>query len=309
MSFLDNLIAPISIKKFIDDYWNNSFLKIEGSVDKFDEVFTMEKFKTIVEQYSDFLSFPQITVFKNGEIVNENKYSKKWRLRISTVMGYQEKTSIDLAKLNSLLDTGITIKVSQFETICTDLIQYLNSFSKEINPEKVYVNVLYSTKSAQAFKPHFDEHDVFVLQLHGEKIWELFNVVQDNPIQEFRGKYSDDDYYKGSKETIKLRKGDLLYLPRGMWHNVYTNTESSFHLQFGVRPKTPIDIFYWLQEKLLEKSEFRETLLKVNKIDKRVRLMLINNIEQILGDDKLMEPFFDSNKPARKIKANFNLEK
>ena len=306
MQFLGKIISPILLEDFFKNNWNKSFLKVEGDKNKFTDILDLRTFRTLIEDNAHLLSFPQVTLFKNESMLNENMYTKKWKQRISGTLGFKEKISIDISKINSLLNNGVTIKISQFEIICTNLKKYLNNFSDEVNSEMIYINAFYSTASTKAFSPHFDEHDVFILQVYGEKMWEVFDSFQDNPLQEYRGALTDA-FKQTQKTEFKLRQGDFLFVPRGMWHNVYSTNEPSLHLTIGIRTKTPIDLVYWIQERLLSKSDFRKSLLSTHKIDDDTKSLIINSIKNILEDDKIMESFFDTTKANLSTNPKLNI--
>ena len=103
----------------------------------------------------------------------------------------------------------------------------------------------------QGFKPHYDTHDVIVLQVHGSKSWRLYGTPVPAPLPmpayEFDNLRPTPD--NPVEAEIELEQGDLLYLPRGTMHAATSGTNASAHLTLGIhRP-------YWLslmQDALLE---------------------------------------------------------
>jgi len=82
---------------------------------------------------------------------------------------------------------------------------------------------------------HYDDHDLIVVQLRGEKRWylsgspsELPNTWTSKPAESLRLEPS---------VTVDLSPGDLLYLPRGTLHSVDSDSES-LHLSLGFTPLT-----------------------------------------------------------------------
>lgn len=82
---------------------------------------------------------------------------------------------------------------------------------------------------------HYDDHDLIVVQLEGTKRWyvatrpsELFNT--------WRG-VSGNPPDLGAHQVLDLAPGDLMYLPRGTFHTVDSETES-VHLAIGFTPLT-----------------------------------------------------------------------
>jgi hypothetical protein len=82
---------------------------------------------------------------------------------------------------------------------------------------------------------HYDDHDLIVVQLKGTKRW----YVSTRPSQLFnpwRG-VSGNPPDLGPHEVVDLAPGDLMYLPRGTFHTVDSDTES-VHLAIGFTPLT-----------------------------------------------------------------------
>ncbi|MBU1376733.1 MAG: cupin domain-containing protein [Alphaproteobacteria bacterium] len=82
---------------------------------------------------------------------------------------------------------------------------------------------------------HYDDHDLIVVQLQGTKRW----YVANRPSQLFntwKG-VSGNPPDLGPHDVVDLAPGDLMYLPRGTFHTVDSDTES-VHLAIGFTPLT-----------------------------------------------------------------------
>ncbi len=82
---------------------------------------------------------------------------------------------------------------------------------------------------------HFDDHDLIVVQMRGSKRWYLPNKPSElnNTWMSIPG----DVPTLGAHETIDVRPGDLVYLPRGTLHSVDSDNES-LHVSIGFTPLT-----------------------------------------------------------------------
>ena len=69
--------------------------------------------------------------------------------------------------------------------------------------------------------PHYDDVEVFVLQLEGSKSWKLYHPVQNLP-REHSGDFDRDELDEPFQE-LNLQPGDLMYLPRGVIHEARTS--------------------------------------------------------------------------------------
>jgi hypothetical protein len=85
----------------------------------------------------------------------------------------------------------------------------------------VQANAYLTGANGQGFPRHFDDHQVFVLQTHGAKHWQVYAPAAPgaDPALLF--------------ETV-LRQGDLLYIPMGFPHSATTSADYSLHVTLGI---------------------------------------------------------------------------
>ena len=95
-------------------------------------------------------------------------------------------------------------------------------------------NLYCSPAATQAFECHYDDHDVFVLQLGGSKRWRLFaNVCALPCLGDERSTPSVES--AGLPSEVVLHEGDVLYVPRGVAHECLAGAvEDSIHLSLAV---------------------------------------------------------------------------
>ncbi|QKE83374.1 cupin domain-containing protein [Arthrobacter sp. NEB 688] len=102
----------------------------------------------------------------------------------------------------------------------------------------VQVNAYVTPPQNRGFDDHYDVHDVFVVQVAGEKHWRVRPPVLEAPL---RGQpwtdHRDDVRAAAEQEPVVdavLAPGDCLYLPRGWLHSATALGGTSIHLTFGV---------------------------------------------------------------------------
>ncbi|XP_060990266.1 ribosomal oxygenase 2 isoform X1 [Dama dama] len=80
-------------------------------------------------------------------------------------------------------------------------------------------NVYITPAGAQGLPPHYDDVEVFILQLEGEKRWRLYQ-----PTVPLAREYSleAEDRIGRPTHAFTLKPGDLLYFPRGTIHQAAT---------------------------------------------------------------------------------------
>jgi len=73
----------------------------------------------------------------------------------------------------------------------------------------------------QGFAPHYDDIDAFLIQLEGAKKWKLMQPPESKDILSLKPSIDfKKEQLEGCKEFWNgvLKKGDLLYMPRGTVH-------------------------------------------------------------------------------------------
>ena len=153
---------------------------------------------------------------------------------------------------------GKSLRVDGIHRFSDPIMTLCRSLEVEIGS---HVNAnLYLTPGAgkKALSRHYDTHDVFVLQVHGNKIWRLYEPGAEKPLEylplqrleslramkAFRLKNDQS----GSNtcaltDEFTMKAGDLLYLPRGFWHEAESEPDRiSCHLTLGIQPTTYLDL-------------------------------------------------------------------
>ena len=82
---------------------------------------------------------------------------------------------------------------------------------------------------------HFDDHDLIIVQIRGEKQWSI--STQPSSLPNVWKTIPAGPPQLGEHQRIDVRPGDLIYLPRGAYHTV-TSSGDSLHLAIGFTPVT-----------------------------------------------------------------------
>lgn len=138
---------------------------------------------------------------------------------------------VDAAAVRELLDGGASLGLGGVQDYCSAVLQLSRVLEAELRC-RVQVNVYQTPAGGQGLGSHIDRHDVVVLQLEGEKHWQL-------PAP---GAAGDAAAAATSAESVSviLRAGDWLYLPLGVRHEVRNaGSTRSLHLTVGLHPLAP----------------------------------------------------------------------
>ncbi|MEL4833346.1 JmjC domain-containing protein [Acinetobacter baumannii] len=104
----------------------------------------------------------------------------------------------------------------------------------------------FSSKSS--YKSHWDTRDVYAVQLLGRKRWMLRKPNFEFPLYMQQTKNFPD--IKEPEEIymdVILEAGDILYIPRGWWHDPLPLDEETFHLAVATFAPTGFEYMRWLQ--------------------------------------------------------------
>jgi ribosomal protein L16 Arg81 hydroxylase len=81
----------------------------------------------------------------------------------------------------------------------------------------VHANVCITPQNSSGFTPHYDTHEVLVLQIGGSKVWRIYDPPLKLPhrSQPFNAASHRLPPRPRPRFELEMRPGDLLYLPRG----------------------------------------------------------------------------------------------
>jgi Cupin superfamily protein len=148
----------------------------------------------------------------------------------------------NVAKIAREFERGATLVVQGMHHWWKPLAAFCRSLEAQLG-HSTQANAYFTPRRAQGLPVHHDTHDVFCLQLAGEKRWLIYDPVWELPLRD--QKY-DAEKMGGPGEPVldvTLRPGDTLYLPRGWLHAATTSEDESLHLTVGVNVYTWAEAF------------------------------------------------------------------
>ncbi|MGE7437168.1 MULTISPECIES: cupin domain-containing protein [Kitasatospora] len=131
--------------------------------------------------------------------------------------------------------TGSTLVLNALERRWAPIARLSAALSTELSA-RIQANVyLTPGGSARGFNPHYDTHDVIILQIHGTKQWRLYKSDYELPTQDRPYDHHSTTAPEVDR-TIDLQPGSLLYLPRGTVHAATSTDTASLHITLGIHP-------------------------------------------------------------------------
>ena len=143
--------------------------------------------------------------------------------------------------LDALLETGGPLIINKIDTIHPVVRSMADEIAKGLSA-RTGVNAYISPRRKDAQDLHADDHEVLVLQLHGTKRWTIGSSVVKGMVASNLFKIDHEPLKRHARnhdrfQAVDLNPGDLLYLPRGMFHQATSISPISIHLTFsGLRP-------------------------------------------------------------------------
>ena len=212
-------------------------------------------------RFSDLLSFKAIDQLNAGADLREGQLMLVDASRNLEPSAYVTETgAIDRGAVVSQFRQGATIVLNQLHQGDATLAAFCRAMEAVFSCH-VQTNIYLTPPNAQGFRTHYDNHDVFVLQVEGEKAWRFYNTPVDLA---YRGEnFSHDEHPVGEiTHEFVLKAGDVAYLPRGLMHDARTSgDEPSLHITCGLIVKTWADlVLEAVSEVALTSPEFRRGL-------------------------------------------------
>jgi lysine-specific demethylase/histidyl-hydroxylase NO66 len=163
----------------------------------------------------------------------------------------------------AMIADGATLVLQALHRTWPPVVDFAAQLSSELG-HPVQVNAYITPPQSQGFDPHYDVHDVFVLQVAGRKHWTIHAPVVPDPLAQ--QPWQDNRHAVAARaeeapliDTV-LAPGDALYLPRGTIHSASALGETSIHLTVGIHPITRYDLVRHLLDAAQDDPQLRSSL-------------------------------------------------
>jgi hypothetical protein len=252
MLTFDGLIDPLPASAFFAEHWERKLLfRRRGDAHYYDSLLTNGDLERIISNGD--LRFPALQISRHGGYFPPEAYTRNINQGPETFTGVP-----DLEKVRSEYRNGATIVLpglhrtwSPLRDLCVSLE---NLFS-----HAVHANAYLTAGNTTGLSPHYDTHDVFVLQLGGKKRWRVYPPPIELPHRS--QPFARSGYVAPEPlAEFELLPGDLLYFPRGHVHAAATSDSYSAHVTLGVTVYTWIDLLSELSFACAKDKDFREAL-------------------------------------------------
>ena len=177
--------------------------------------------------------------------------------------GAEMPDQVDSAKVLTQFAAGATIVLQGLHRLWPPVIGFVRHLVDDLG-HPVQANAYITPSGNRGFDPHYDVHDVFVLQTAGQKRWVVHEPVHPHPLPsqpwtQHRDAVTERAAGEPLIDTV-LSTGDALYLPRGWVHSAQALDGTSIHLTVGVSPVTGVDVARAVVDALAGDPAFRASL-------------------------------------------------
>lgn len=211
------LIDPLPTAEFERDYYEQRLIHIQRKASPYyDELLSVADLDNVLGTHS--AKYPAISLVRGDSDVSRGDYAN----------GADRIQPLEVARL---FDDGATVIFRQLQERVPTLARLCVALGRRFS-SRVQTNVYLTPADAQGFAPHWDTHDVFVLQVSGTKRWSIYDTKVRLPL---RGQRFERGTLPGDvSEEFELGPGSAVYLPRGLMHSARSTDQASLHITLGL---------------------------------------------------------------------------
>ncbi len=221
----------------------------------FDDLLSLAAVDELVSRRG--LRTPFLRVARDGAVVDAGRFTR------SGGAGAEIADQLADDQLLRLVLDGSTLVLQGLHRTWPPLIDFGGRLAAELG-HPVQINAYVTPPSSRGFSAHFDVHDVFVLQVAGDKRWMIHQPVHPAPLRDqewtrYRPAVQKAAAGEPAIDAV-LRPGDALYLPRGWLHSAEALGDVSVHLTVGIHAVTRYALVEALAALAAEEPELRASL-------------------------------------------------
>ncbi|MGW1346514.1 cupin domain-containing protein [Kribbella sp. NPDC002412] len=224
------------LDEFARSYWGKRALLSHGPdlPAPYDDLFSLEAADELLSRRG--LRTPFLRIAKNGAVVGDKEFTG------SGGVGAEIADQVRDDKVAALFADGHTVVLQALHRTWPALVDFATQLTVDAG-HPVQINSYITPAESQGFSAHYDVHDVFVLQVAGEKHWTVHEPVHVDPLR--NQPWTDHSAAVAAAARDKapvvddvLRPGDALYVPRGFLHSAKALGGVSAHLTVGLHTMT-----------------------------------------------------------------------
>ncbi|HAQ34480.1 MAG: cupin [Maricaulis sp.] len=255
MTQFADLIAPFDEADFFRDHYGKKPLHIARPDADVSGILDWDSFNDALERMPFWTSESLRIAFNNHPAPPESFCDPVETLEGHTVL------RANPARVKALIGVGATVVTNRLHEVSPG-VRLTAAAIQQRTQARVAANAYCSFKGVQAFQSHFDLHDAFVIQVEGEKTWNIWSGREDRPVAHMAPGDATSAYLMRQRgallEQVRMKQGDVLYLPRGQYHDALAEDGPTLHVTFSINPLTGLSLFEMLEAEARLDPLFRD---------------------------------------------------
>ncbi len=260
------LLHPISVEDFFAQLHGKRAVHIPGNDDKLANVFSWDEFNRLLNQ-TTLWSDQSTRMVLNGRSLDSSEFCSAGHNREG-----KRAMMLDPRRVAKHLCSGATLILSLVERLSPGISAVTTALEMAMGAP-AQCNAYCSWSEQQGFSSHFDSADVFALHIAGQKTWCIYEERFLHPVPQTKFCYEAIPLAQHERARGKLLKqvvmspGDVLYIPRGQYHDATATSDASLHLSFSIERPTGLNFMALLSQSLPEDPLFRQELPHVDDVE------------------------------------------
>lgn len=253
------ILSPVTAEDFFDQFAGRHHLHVPGAPEKFARVFSWDSMSGLLSTL-ELWSERSMKMVLDGRQLAPAEFCRPALTREG-----QETLQPDPKRVGEYLRKGATVVLDFIESLTPELASIAATI-EIVTGGPVACNAYCSWQAHPGFGSHFDTMDVYAFHISGTKTWRLYEGRAEGAaaIPGFDCGSLPPQQRELAKgrvaEEITMRPGDLLYVPRGQYHDALATSEASLHVSFGVTEPIGQDFMSILIPVLARDPLFRASL-------------------------------------------------
>lgn len=285
MNHLEKILEPCRPEDFFASVWGKNYAYFQGRPGKFNHLLPWNELNKILRQHR--LDYPRLRLMRDGNAIPTSSYIR------------HTQNAHTRASVPRLQPIAFTKHLREGATLVLDAVSELYAPIGELTEglefifhERVQVNMYAGWYTSRGFDLHWDDHDVFILQVAGRKLWRIYGETQKYPLA--RGSAPRPEDVDNPLWEGYLEDGDALYIPRGWWHLAFPLAEPTLHLTVGIHNRTGSDLLRWFTQTLREREIVRQDLPRhASPAERRAHAERLREEIMSAWSDDVLERFLD----------------
>lgn len=255
-SQVKSLFSPLNFSQFCDEYWPAYHYNAHADPQRLSSLLSLPPLQSIEAMLSLHNDVQVIPPYA------EKKLNERF---------------VDSSEAKGYFDGGATLCLLNIGKSLSGINEWIGALSLELGINCRTQCNAYISPAGSGTPKHFDNHEVFVIQVLGQKDWVISaNDQVDYPtinylaggesapeLQSYWAQPDDSLVMPAGSSSVQMNPGSVLFMPRGTWHMTQAGHDS-LSLSIGLFLPNQLDIILrTLRRALVQHKDLRRPLVSI----------------------------------------------